>query len=595
MSTSTTSRLSIHQLTWYCFCLIFPASALINGIVPLMGEHGLYAFGGMLSIRAAAFLIPLSLAGACWGYSILRGQTQLRSNPFHWILLILAALIGLATVFAAEQTVAVFGSRTNGQGALIWIAYLLCAFLASQLISSRKRMRQIMWVIIGTGTTVALLALGEVSGIITTGLPQPDWMLARGIATMYTSDHLGTFLVVPAILAIGLALTSKGKEFYMALACTLPLVYSLVFTMTRGAWVGALTGVIVLSILLLVRSDLPSIKDGWKRIAILWVGITVVLLSFLTVFGSTEFTQRFEHAVSDFHTQGQALAGRGTLWSISSELIAGSPLVGLGADNVIYASGQSVNMQSLEREGATLSLGSPHNVYLELALNFGIGFALLMAGLIIGLCIKSLRSLLRKQPKNNELAVWLAALIALAVALITATINVAIMALFFCLLGFLLRTCDHKDQYRKLQKQILAGAIIVLSAGLLICGSIEGASALRGNAHLRSPHATIERSFAALDIAPWRKEPLTHLLQSSGALLMRDELTVEEMYRILNFIIEKDSLSPEPHLAMAQLLIDFEDDYTRAQAHVDRALELRPSSAAAHELQVRIKAVTQAK
>jgi len=506
-------------------------------------------------------------------------------------------------------------------------------------------MQQVMWVIVGTGTVVALLALGEVAGIINSGLPQHDWMLERGIATMYTSDHLGTFLVVPAILALGLALTNKSlvitnksRELYVAVACTVPLVYSLVFTMTRGAWIGAFVGIVILSALLLMRSakipdqvrddrkshhpnpqaKIPMLSSlaqsgSWQRIAALWIALALVLLSFLTVFGGTEFTQRFEHAVTDFRIEGQALAGRGALWSVSLDLIAGSPLVGLGADNVIYAAPQSPEMQTLEREGSSLSLGSPHNVYLESALNFGLVFALILIGLVFLLAFRTLKSLFPQsasalQRKNKRSShsenssftrqsgthtdspiIWISALLGLSVALIVAITNVAIMAMFFCLLGFLLRSFDQKVFYKNLQEKSTAGLITILAAGLLIYGSLEGASALRGNVHLRSPSATMQRSYGALDIAPWRKEPLRHMLQTSGTLLARGEISPEETYHVLNFVIEKDPLSPEPHIALAQVLIDFEGDHAQAQAHVERALELRPTSVTAQELLAEIE------
>ncbi|MCL2680076.1 MAG: O-antigen ligase family protein [Coriobacteriia bacterium] len=592
------ARFSVQHLAWYCFCLIFPASALINGIIPLRGANGLYAFGGMLSIRAAAFLLPLACAGILWAYATLRGQLQLRPNPLHWVLLALAGLIVVATLCAQDQTVALFGSRTNGQGALLWISYLLCAFLASQLIVSRERMRQILWVIVGTATVVAALALGEVAGIIDNGLPQFDWMLDRGIATMYTSDHLGTFLVVPTIMAAGLALTTKGRELYLSAACTAVLLYSLVFTMTRGAWIAAFVGLVVLSVLLLL-SQRQNIRSNWQRIALLWTAVVLVVLSFLTLFSGSEFTQRFEHAVSDFQVEGQALAGRAALWTISLDVIGTSPLVGVGADNIIYAAVQSPEMQALEREGGGSALGSPHNVYLEFALNFGLVFALLMLALVVVLCLKTLRIILRntghaKQGENKDTIIWLAALVGLSTAFIVAITNVAIMAVFFCLLGFLLKGYAQQlpctPTKKGLYATIAALLIVLLSTGLAVYGSLEAVSALRGNMHLRSDSATRRHSLAALQTAPWRKEPLLALFQSSVAMAQRGELSHEDLYDTLYLVIEKDPLTPEPYLVLAQMIFFSENDHERARDYAQQALRLRPTSANAQEFLAEVEA-----
>ena len=123
-----------------------------------------------------------------------------------------------STVFAIDKRVAVFGYWLNEQGLIAWVMLFGLAFLGSQLITSKRRLVQLSWSVVGAAAVVAALALLEVAGL----RPFPgygdslEWIFQRGSSTMFNSDFLGTFLVLPAVLSVALAFQLVGWRRWVA-------------------------------------------------------------------------------------------------------------------------------------------------------------------------------------------------------------------------------------------------------------------------------------------------------------------------------------------------------------------------------------------
>jgi len=582
---------SVESVGWCFFCLIFPLSAFINGSVPFLGTFGLYANGGRMSIRLAAFLIPLSIAALLWGYAVYTGKTKVRINHLHGVLLFLLIPMLGATVLATDRTVALFGSDSIGQGLFAYIGFLLCAFLASQFITSAQRAKTCMRVIVYTATIVAILALCEVMGIQVNLQYAGDWMRNRGIATFLNPDFLGIYLVIPAIFAGGLILRDKGKNLVASAVCFTLTTLSLMFTMTRGAWIGFLAGIIMLTVLHItslgrLKRSSDNSPLGSRRVIGMWLILAIILILFATLFSGTEFTSRLESAITDFQTEGGALAGRSRLWAISADVLLQSPLFGVGADNILYEASKHPGMEQMETPEGAVVINSAHNMYLDFALNFGIIFALLLIVFIAIVLIKGVKKY-AEQPYDEKrlssgilLASWVSALFGVSISFITAVVNPAIMALFFCALGFLINSAKTKEVSRKSYRNAATPCIMVFSAGLLVFGLLEGASALTGNMDIKSPRNTLSANQRALAIAPWRKEPLSAILQATITLRNQDMLSDAEAEDIIANLIEKEQNSFPLYINMASILYDGQE-YEEARVYVEKALELRPTLALA--------------
>ena len=69
----------------------------------------------------------------------------------------------------------------------------------------------------------------------------------RGPSLLGNPDFTGTFLVVPAVLSAALGLSARGsRERYIAWACFGVSVLGIAISLTRGAWIGVVVGMLVL-------------------------------------------------------------------------------------------------------------------------------------------------------------------------------------------------------------------------------------------------------------------------------------------------------------------------------------------------------------
>jgi O-antigen ligase len=620
------SNISLSKITWYCFLTAFPLSAFASGNIPFLGQSGFYAYGGANSICLAAVLLPCALSGIMWGLAVLRGELKLRHKKASLFLLALAILTIPSIFVAIDREVALFGSAGPGLGTLAYIGFFLLAFLALQLVSSQKRLVQLGRAIVATGVVVALLALCEVAGLPVNAPLGESWQWARGISTLRNSDKLGTFLVVPLLIACGMlpfsAHRSKSStedessvphtphhESILLFLTAIPIIgCALVFTMTRGAWIGALFGIVLLSFF--AWQQYRQKKDGTalRRIGLLWIAAVLVSVLFITVVPSflphIEFTQRIKTAVSDLFVPEQTLGGRGTTWSIGADLVAKSPLLGLGADNLRYVAEAHPNIGALGASDHEFLLDTSHNMYLEFALNFGLPFALLLIGIAVSAYYQSTRMI--RRARGTEMQVLIAYLVAfagLSVAFITAVVNPAIMALYFVLFGVLCKSLadfqnsplseDASSRPTILRRfalndsrksQIIAASfVIVLSLMFSVYALLTGLSALAGNHPGDSLQLSINRSEAALRIAPWRKEPVEEMRVAIAILYQRREIPPQIAYEQMGFVSKHEPHAMRPHIFLAEIAFYEMDDAALAREHLRRALEIRPSSSTVQE------------
>jgi O-antigen ligase len=210
----------------------------------------------------------------------------------------------------------------------------------------------------------------------------------RRIRGLYGSpNNLSLFLdrVVPVLAAVALFARQPRRRIAYAL-CSLPLLFCLYLTYSRGAWLLGLPAAALFIGLLRGRKAL------WISLAI----ICIIALSLLPLVGTERFTSLFD-------TQGGTTFFRLRLWQASLNMIKDHPFFGVGLDNFLY---QYRTRYVLPEAWQELDLSHPHNIVLDYWTRLGILGVLALVWLEGAFFVKGLR-LYRRLPGQDEQALAL--------------------------------------------------------------------------------------------------------------------------------------------------------------------------------------------
>jgi O-antigen ligase len=210
----------------------------------------------------------------------------------------------------------------------------------------------------------------------------------RRIRGLYGSpNNLSLFLdrVVPVLAAVVLFARQPWRRMAYAL-CSLPVLFCLYLTYSRGAWLLGLPAAALFIGLLRERKAL------WISLAV----IGVIALSLLPLVGTERFTSLLD-------TQGGTTFFRLKLWQASLNMVKDHPLFGVGLDNFLY---QYRTRYVLPEAWQELDLSHPHNIVLDYWTRLGILGVVALIWLEAAFFVKGLR-LYRRLPGRDERALVL--------------------------------------------------------------------------------------------------------------------------------------------------------------------------------------------
>lgn len=199
-----------------------------------------------------------------------------------------------------------------------------------------------------------------------TGMPGATPVLGR--------NAVGTTLLLALLIGLGLLATSRSRSRYAIAAGLLPVCLGLIFTYTRGAWLGAAAGIIMLWIL--VR---PPLRATIMAAAVLTVSLTLPLM------GSerNSLVQRARTIVSLAPNQDRVVFVR-TAWRIFLD----HPALGTGLNtfSITYP---------LYAPGAYAAQTQPfaHNIWLNMAAEGGIPGVILFTWVVIAAALVGVTSI----------------------------------------------------------------------------------------------------------------------------------------------------------------------------------------------------------
>ncbi|MFD1037346.1 O-antigen ligase family protein [Virgibacillus byunsanensis] len=331
-------------------------------------------------------------------------------------------LICISTLFSQDPMVSFLGGLHKVQGLIAWFSYISLFLFTYILIPINKQVNIIRLVVfasffVGVYGIVQHFHLDSLTG------KPVDRSFVKSWAVFDNANYFGTYLVIVIILAMTLYLSVESRRGYFIYWIIVSTLFiSLLYTTTRGAWIGAFSGVFILTVLLVWKR-----RDIWKR----WAILLFSLLFLLVIVNVSEDNYIFNRIFSigeDANAlvsedDGDAGAGRWTLWKTSFPLIKDYYLIGSGPStfSIVYPTVAGENKLH----------DNSHNEYLETAITLGVPALLVYLALMFIILKSSLST--AKRLNGNE-AIFAYGLIAAIIGYLVQTffnVSVVTVAPFF--------------------------------------------------------------------------------------------------------------------------------------------------------------------
>ncbi len=280
---------------------------------------------------------------------LIRGKRSFRMKLMDYPVILLAVIYFFGGIFSE-------GGIDSFYSALMYIIFLSGYFLVFNLIRTRQWIKRCVVTGIFSGMVACLLGIVQ----IFTGTLNPSWLdtsMFSGIGTRIVSgfDNPNIFaeyllLIIPFALTGLLKKGSRHKRFFYGFSLLVMLI-CLVFTWSRGAWLGFLVGTF-LFFMILSRKALPAFLGLILVSPLLsWLVPNIVAERFLSIGNLAESSTSYR--ISAWHGILELL--NKTWWSGIG--------VGGAAFEAVYPSVALAGTQTIKHA---------HSIYLQLLAELGI-------------------------------------------------------------------------------------------------------------------------------------------------------------------------------------------------------------------------------
>lgn len=437
-----------------CFLALVALTPLVIGALPVqMGSLALfraYDPAGLPKVVTILVLCGLSLAALC--VSVVRRESELRWHPVLSALVALVAWAAVSTLFSASPALSVRGAYHSNEGLVTILGYGLVAFLAIQYVRSSRDLRTVAVAAVAAGSIVSAYALMQFGGVDPFG-----WIndTGRAFSTMGNPDMLGSYLLFPLALALGLALsTPRGWARLGSWAAAALVASALLVTQTLGAWLAAF---VILFVIALLSRD--RIRHVSRRQRLVFSGLmtSVIAAAVAIVWTRPEFAWRVATLSSGLTNLSN---GRFVIWRTGLRGWLAHPITGWGPDGFGHAFQSAVGADWYAIVDGLQTAENAHNFVIQSLVTLGIPGLVLTLGTLAYAAIASFRGLQgAKGPARALLVTLWAALVGMIVALLFGLTVPAVLVWVWLTVGLLVAPVSHRARRPRM-------GVLVAGAGL---------------------------------------------------------------------------------------------------------------------------------
>jgi O-antigen ligase len=269
------------------------------GTILLLGTFGLLMFGPLAFGAVEPWSIFFMQAGAAmllvlWSVQqVLQGRIEIRPNPLFAPMLVFGALVLAQLVFRRSAYM-----HETVNGALLFVAYGILCFLASQVIVRKEQLQRLAMLFSLYGTAVACFAL--LQGISSNGrlywLREPSnggWIYGPYVNHNHYAGLMEMLVPIPLVIALSKLTDQRGRA--VAAVAGAIMAGTIFLSGSRGGMIALLAELAILGVLLIRQ------KKG-IRTAVTVGLFAVVVVGVLVWLGGAELGQRIATMSSASHS-----------------------------------------------------------------------------------------------------------------------------------------------------------------------------------------------------------------------------------------------------------------------------------------------------
>ncbi|MGE5373219.1 MAG: O-antigen ligase family protein [Solirubrobacterales bacterium] len=418
-------------------------------------------------------------------YKMVKQQYQLRATAANPFILLLVATAVISVLFSDFPGLSVFGIYDRHEGLVAFLCYFSLLFIA---INTRFPEKITSYLLAALAIPVglnAILAIGYFAGhdLISTGilahliLPAEyrNFGLAGYLMTTISNPNFVSGLAgAITIFFMVIALNAREKQLTIATSVLGLLSFALIETSLSSS--GTYSFFAVLPFVLGFSIWNQSLRQVVIRSAVFLAGMALVIMVLSGIHG-TGWKVSFGSPTSDFRSQEFAqgpenklkltpaeavygdevklpekgiapLSGRTYIWKHSLELIAKRPLLGYGHDSIVYTFPQNRADKIANLSNYVEYIDKPHNFYIALAYQSGIGALLAFIGLMAVFAFTAIRTIAQKRRTGEDAALLIAILLFAGAYCVQWMVNDSIQGsaqIFWIMLGIGFSLCLFPD------------------------------------------------------------------------------------------------------------------------------------------------------
>jgi putative inorganic carbon (HCO3(-)) transporter len=330
-------------------------------------------------------------------------------------------IVAISTLFGVAPVASMFGSSYNQMGLITQVCFFVCFLgLIVAIGADRKLFERAVWAMAVTGAATAVYACMQFFGF-DPYLPQSfytmnstDGSVVRVIGTLGHSNSLGNFLLYTTPISAALAIAAKGESRWLMVGATVLSAAAILFSGTRGAWLGLVAGGITFAALML-ESHLSNLLKRPRRL-ILQTAIAFIIISIAVwAIGSNPASRGIITRARATATEGFTGAGRTLLWRDSIRMVPAFALIGTGPEGFRKAF-LAYKSKELARHASQTNNESSHNAYLDAAISYGLPGAIAYIAIIASSFMLLIRA--RRRAQSGKLKAILTGILAALVAVV---------------------------------------------------------------------------------------------------------------------------------------------------------------------------------
>lgn len=380
--------------------LIFVIQGLLLLTVFLIPLLGAYKGLGFEQIKVLFFILSISLISFVW----MLNNPQIKLTLISKVAGAFVLILFLTSILGINPLISILGTQPYFQGWILYAYFFLFFLMVSW---TKVKLEHWAYILVGTATIVALLAIGQWIQVNLLGYMVPTYA-GRVVSTFGQPNFYAGFILLT--LPFWYLLIKRSSKFWLWSLIGFILIIGIILSFSRIA--------LILTLLLLVGWFIQGwLKKGWTIIAL--IASSLVIGFVLVLFSQQIFSQEWKSPSSQQWLIDNAPEKRIFIWPVIVELIKIKPVLGYGLENIaptfskyFIDNKHALFEENLKVQPALLSLRDinldrTHNYSLDLFLFSGIVGVLSWVILAVLLIRKTIHYVLDREYNEGILLVAL--------------------------------------------------------------------------------------------------------------------------------------------------------------------------------------------